>query len=58
MDNVERLEEEGVLDPGGLTSEQKATINALSEEEITHLINIKKKTGSFEDAEGGRPWML
>jgi len=58
MDNVEQLEAEGVLDPGGLTKDQKDTINGLDPEEITHLIAIKKKTGSFESAEGGRPWLL
>ena len=58
MDNVEKLEEAGVLDPGGLTRDQKDTINSLDDNEVTHLIAIKKKTGSFESAEGGRPWLL
>ena len=58
MDNVEKLEAAGVLDPGGLTKDQKDTINGLDDNEIEHLIAIKKKTGSFESAEGGRPWLL
>lgn len=58
MDNVDRLEDAGVLDPGGLTKDQKDTINGLDPDEIEQLIAIKKKTGSFEGAEGGRPWLL
>ncbi len=51
MSNLERLVEAGVLDPKGLSEEHMHVINSqMSNDEITALINIKKKLG------GGPPW--
>lgn len=55
---LEQLEAAGVIDPGGLSEEEKASINGLSNEEIKHLISVRQKTGEFPEREGGRPWFL
>ncbi len=59
-DNVERLEEAGVLDPTTLSSTQKADVNKLSEAEVRHLISARKTVGdySMQNHPGGRPWIL
>jgi hypothetical protein len=58
MDNVEKLENAGALDPGGLSQDEKDTINALSDEEVEQLKTVRQKTGELPDREGGRPWLL
>lgn len=58
MNNVEKLEDAGALDPGGLSQSEKDTINALSDEEVEQLKTVRQKTGELPDREGGRPWLL
>lgn len=44
---VERLVEQGILDAQGLSEEQKAAINSLTEEEVKALASIKEKLYVF-----------
>lgn len=46
MTNVETLTNAGLIkDPTQLSSDMQAKINALSEDEITHLISVRAKLG-------------
>jgi hypothetical protein len=58
--NVERLEDEGVLDPTTLSAKQKADVNRLSDDEVKHLISARKTVGDYSEGAhpGGRPWIL
>ncbi|HET9533408.1 MAG TPA: aroma-sacti cluster domain-containing protein [Blastocatellia bacterium] len=51
MSNREKLEEAGLLGPGvSLTPEQEEAIECLNDEEVSTLINVKKKLGkAFAD---------
>lgn len=58
--NVDRLEDAGVLDPTSLSPAQKADVNKLSEAEVLHLISARKTVGDYSESNhpGGRPWIL
>ena len=57
-DNVEELENAGVLTSLTLTAEQKAKINSLSPAEVTHLKSSRGKVGDYSSHPGGSPWIL
>ena len=59
-DNIERLEAAGVLDSSTLSASQKATIRALTEAEVIHLISSRQKVGDYSQTAhpAGRPWIL
>ena len=59
-DNVELLEEAGVLDSSTLSASQKETINGLTPAEVNHLISSRNKVGDYSSTAhpAGRPWIL
>jgi hypothetical protein len=59
-DNIERLEEAGVLDSSTLSASQKEMIRALTDAEVVHLISSRQKVGDYSTSAhpAGRPWIL
>jgi hypothetical protein len=59
-DNIERLEEAGVLDSSTLSASQKEMIRSLTDAEVLHLISSREKVGDYSSSAhpAGRPWIL
>ncbi len=56
---LRQLEEARVLNPEGLTEDQREAINKLTEAEVKQLISIRRKVGDFSHAHrGGCAWIL
>jgi hypothetical protein len=47
VDNVQLLQQGGVLDPTSLSQQEKHLINKLSESEVQTLITIRQKVGDY-----------
>lgn len=57
-DNVEELEDAGVLTSLGMSDELKKKINNLSPAEVKHLKSSRKKVSDGRSEPGGNPWIL
>lgn len=59
MSNVEVLSQAGVIkDAGQLSPDMVKKINALSAEEVTHLVSVKSKLGEDDLGAHGKVMMV